>query len=280
MRTSNFIVIGLAIVSLAFSAVAILRWGRLPIQSVALADKGADARRSSRIAGSLRSLGSVCSAAIICGVVVAGFLGRFVMRVLAATSGDGAQGARTDARQIVGEITLSGTIEFIIFVGLGAGGVAAIVLLVARPWLRLSGAAAGVLCGLVVLVVMGSPDFSLENNDFSILSPTWLAVGLIVGGTAVFGAALGSVAARLQQTADGHSRFRNMLIVGVIPFALVPPISVGIAVYVIGRTARPGRLSAVLEQRFVQLAGRVLLAGLIVFSAFRIVRSSVDILSI
>ena len=280
MRIGNLIVIGLALVSSAFSAVAVLRWGRLPIRSTSLSDGGADVRWPSRLAGSIRSLGSVCSAGIICGVVVAGFLGRFVMRVLAATSGDGAQGALTDAEEIVGEITLSGTISFIIFIGMGAGAITAFVLLVARPWLRLSGAAAGVISGLVPLVLVGRPDFSTENRDFLILSPTWLAVGLIVGGTAVFGAALGSVAARIQQTTDGHGRFRNMPMLGVVPFALVPPVLVGMLLYVIGRTALPGRLSSVLEQRLVQQAGRVLLTGLVAFSVFQIVRSSVDILSI
>ncbi|WP_395043054.1 DUF11 domain-containing protein, partial [Flavobacterium sp.] len=102
-------------------------------------------------------------------------------------------------------ITLSGTIGFIVFVGLGAGAVAAIVLLVARPWLHVCGAAAGVMAGLVPLILLGGKDFSSENLDFSILSPAWLAVGLIVGGTALFGAALGSVAARLQQTAEDDS---------------------------------------------------------------------------
>ncbi len=280
MRTDNLIIIGLALVAVAFSAVAILRWGRLPIRTSAPSGSGTDGRWPSRLASSLRALGPVCSAGIICGALVAGFLGRFVMRVLAATSGDGAQGLLTDAEEVVGEITLSGTIAFIAFVGLGAGAVAAIVLLVARPWLHVSGAAAGVMAGLVPLVLFGAKDFSSENLDFSILSPTWLAVGLIVGGTALFGAALGSVAARLQQTAEGDSRFRNVPILGVVPFALVPPFFVGLTLYVIGRTALPGRLSAVLEQRPIQLAGRVVVAVLVGFSLLLTVRSSVDILSI
>ena len=146
--------------------------------------------------------------------------------------------------------------------------------------LHVSGAVAGVMAALVPLVPFGNRDFSSENLDFSILSPTWLAVGLIVGGSALFGAALGSVAARLQQTAQGDSRFRNVPILGVVPFALVPPFFVGLVVYVIGRTALPGRLSAVLEQRPIQLAGRVVVAGLVGVSLLLTVRSSVDILSI
>lgn len=279
MRADNLIIIGLGLIAVAFSALTILRWGRLPIRASASRDGVGDCRWPSRLADSLRALGPVCSAGIICGVLVAGFLGRFVMRFLAATSGDGAQGLLTDADEVVGDITLSGTIGFVVFVGVGAGAVAAIVLLVARPWLHVQGAAAGMMAGLVPLVLFGAKDFSSENLDFSILSPIWLAVILIVGGTTLFGAALGSVAARLQQTAGGDSRFRNVPILGVIPFAVVPPFLAGLVVYIIGRTALPGRLSAVLEQRPIQLAGRVLVAGLVGFSLLVTVRSSVDILS-
>ena len=92
MRADNPIIIGLALVAMAFSAIAILRWGRLPIRATTPSGSGVDGRWQSRPAGSLRAPGPVCSAGILCGVIVAGFLGRFVMRVLAATSGDGAQG--------------------------------------------------------------------------------------------------------------------------------------------------------------------------------------------
>lgn len=278
MRTDNLIIIGLALIAVAFSALAILRWGRLPIQVTASRSNEGDGPWPSRLTASARALGPVCSAGIICGVLVAGFLGRFIMRVLAASSGDGAQGLLTDADEIVGAITLSGTIGFIIFVGLGAGVVAAIVLLVARPWLHINGAVAGVMAGLAALVVFGNKDFSSENSDFSILTPTWLAVGLIVGGTVLFGAALGSVAARLQQTADGDGRYRNVPILGVIPFALVPPFLVGLAVYIVGRTALPGRVSSVLGQPPIQMAGRIVGTAVVGLSMFLTVRSSVDIL--
>ncbi len=280
MRADNLIIIGLAAVSVGFSALAIVRWGRLPIQAPASLGGAGDGRWPSRFAASLRALGPVCSAGIICGVLVAGFFGRFVMRALAATSGDGAQGRLTDAEEVVGEITLDGTIGFIVFVGLASGAIAAIVFLIARPWMHLSGAGAGLMAGLAPLVLFGDKDFSSENVDFSILSPAWLAVGLIVGGTALFGAAFGSVAARLQQTAGGDSRFRSVPTLGVIPFALVPPFLVGVVVYVIGRSALPGRVAAVLDQRPMQWAGRIVVAGLVGFSLFRIVLASVDVLSI
>ena len=47
---------------------------------------------------------------IIAGVLVAGLGGRLMMRVLAATSGDSAQGLVTEAHETVGEITLGGSL--------------------------------------------------------------------------------------------------------------------------------------------------------------------------
>ncbi len=279
MRLGNLIITGLALIAIAFFALAILRWGHLPIRTPTSRENTDSASWPSRLVASVRALGPVCSGGFIGGVLVAGFFGRFVMRILAVTSGDAAQGLQTDADETVGEITVSGTIGFIVFVGLGAGAVAAIVLLLARPWLHVGGATAGVLAGLVPLVLFGARDFSSENLDFSILTPTWLAVALIVGGTVLFGAAVGSVTARLQQTADSDSRFRNVPILGVVAFAVVPPLLVGMVVYIVGRTALPGRLSAVLERRPVQLAGRVVLVGLLGISILLTVRSSLGILT-
>ncbi len=52
------------------------------------------------------------------GVLLAGAGGRLAMRLLAATAGDAAQGRITEADQVVGKITVGGTIGFMVFTGL------------------------------------------------------------------------------------------------------------------------------------------------------------------
>ena len=70
---------------------------------------------------------------VIAGVTVIGAGGRLVMRLLAVTAGDDAQGRVTEAEEIVGSITLEGTIGFLVFNGIiGGVGAAACYLVVRR----------------------------------------------------------------------------------------------------------------------------------------------------
>ena len=132
------------------------------------------------------------SGAMVAGLLVPGLGGRLMMRLLAATSPESAQGRVTDADEIVGEITLGGTVGLIIFVGLFGSmlGLAAFVLL--RRYLprRL------ILAGLVAAGVGGgllarpSGLIDPDNHDFVILSPRWLAVAFGLVLIVVFGALL------------------------------------------------------------------------------------------
>jgi hypothetical protein len=55
------------------------------------------------------------------GLLAAGAGGRLVMRLLAVTAGPDAQGRVTEADQIVGRISVDGTLGFIVFTGLFFG---------------------------------------------------------------------------------------------------------------------------------------------------------------
>jgi len=57
---------------------------------------------------------------LVVGVLVVGPAGRLAMRLLAATSPE-AQGRITEADQVVGQISLSGTLAFFIFAGVPFG---------------------------------------------------------------------------------------------------------------------------------------------------------------
>ena len=279
MRTGNLVIVALGLVGALFAVVVTVTWGRLPIRSSAQrvgVDSG-DSRRV-RLVEATRTLGGVCSAGIVTGALVAGLFGRLVMRVTAATSGDSAQGLLTDAEERVGEITFGGTLGFIIFIGLGSGLVTSMAFLVFRTWLPPTGAVAGLLVGLVPVGFVGSSDLSTRNLDFTILSPVWLAVVLIVCGVVLFGAAFGSVAARFEQTTRSTSRLRYLPCLGIVPFALIPPVLVGMVVYLGGRTLFPGRLKVALEQRAVRVVGRLGVSVAAAFIAASTARSMVEII--
>ncbi len=116
---------------------------------------------------------------IIAGVLIAGLGGRLVMRVLAATSGDSAQGLLTEAKETVGEITLAGSVGFVVFNGIFFGMIGGIGYLLLRRWLPATPWLGGLIYGTALLGVAPLDALDPDNADFAILTPTWLAVLLV-----------------------------------------------------------------------------------------------------
>lgn len=138
--------------------------------------------RIRRVALVVQRASGLLAAGLVTGILVLGLGARLMMRVLAVTSPDSAQGRFTDAEFRVGEVTLAGTVSFVLFVGLIGGMLTVGAWVLLRRWLPnrswtagliLAGIGAGLLARPVGLI---DPD----NRDFLILSPVWLAV-LIAG---------------------------------------------------------------------------------------------------
>ena len=126
--------------------------------------------------GVVRYLAGSLAAGVVAGMLAAGAGGRLVMRLLALTSPD-AKGSVTEAGQIVGEITLDGTLAFIVFTGLAAGLLSAILCALVRPVLP-PGCTAGAVLGGLLLILAGTriEPLRADNFDFIIVGPVWLAV--------------------------------------------------------------------------------------------------------
>jgi hypothetical protein len=126
--------------------------------------------------GAVRYLAGAVAAGLGAGILAAGAGGRLVMRLLAVTSPD-AEGSLTEAGEIVGEITLGGTLGFIVFNGIAVGLLSAVLCALLRPVLP-RGLAGGAVLGALMLVVVGSrvDPLRADNFDFNIVGPTWLAV--------------------------------------------------------------------------------------------------------
>jgi hypothetical protein len=111
------------------------------------------------------------------GILAAGAGGRLVMRLLAVTAGADAQGQITEAEEIVGRITVDGTLGFVVFTGLFFGPVSAAAHLLLRRWLP-AGRAGGLAFGVLLLVVAGTRLEPLRrgNPDFDLVGPGWVSV--------------------------------------------------------------------------------------------------------
>jgi hypothetical protein len=138
------------------------------------------------------------------------------MRVLAATSGDAAQGLLTEADERVGRISLDGTLGLVVFVGLFGGIAGGLAYVALRRWLPGRTWQAGLVLGVLALGLARFDALAPDNKDFDILRPTWLAVLLLV---ALF-PAFGMTAAALIERIDRSWTHRP---VGLIPLVLIAP---------------------------------------------------------
>lgn len=157
--------------------------------------------------------------------------GRLIMRVLALTSPDSAQGRLTEAQANVGFPTLEGSLALFFFAGLPAGYLVAILYVVLHRWLP-AGRLAGPLLGVLLLIWLGAllDPLRADNIDFNIVGPGWLAVALFTGLSILHGAVAAAAAGwwseRLPLWADRTAKYYAPLLLG---FVLFPPAAVAVA---------------------------------------------------
>lgn len=134
---------------------------------------------------------------LLVGALVVGPLGRLAMRLLAATSPE-SQGRITEAEQVVGQITLSGTVAFFVFVGLPFGLAVGVAYALAS-FILPRGVAGGAVFGVAALVLFGSSLDPLrsDNPDFAIVGPGWLSVSAFATMAVLTGMLTAPIAGRL-----------------------------------------------------------------------------------
>jgi hypothetical protein len=147
----------------AVGVVFVIRWGAGP------AARGAPPRPA-------RYLAALLVAGPVAGLLAAGAAGRLIMRLLAVTSPD-AKGQITEAGEEIGEITAGGTAGFVVFTGVPAGALAALLFVLAGSLLP-RGRAGGVALGLLLLVLAGTrlEPLRADNFDFNLVGPDWLSL--------------------------------------------------------------------------------------------------------
>jgi hypothetical protein len=155
---------------------------------------------------------------------------RLIMRVIAFTSPDSAQGRLTEAQANVGFPTLEGSLALFLFAGLPAGYVVAVLYVVLHRWLP-AGRLAGPVLGILVLLWLGAllDPLRADNIDFNIVGPGWLAVALFAGLSVLHGAVAAAAAGwwskRLPLWADGAAKYYVPLLLGILLF---PPAALAV----------------------------------------------------
>jgi hypothetical protein len=269
---------------------AVVRWGGLPVEpppapARAAGDPADPPPVSLVVRRYLWYLAVTMASGAVAGVLAAGAGGRLVMRLLAVTAGAGAQGRITEAEEVVGRITVGGTIAFVVFTGLFLGLPSAAGYLLLRRWLP-AGRAAGLAYGALLLIIAGTRLEPLRrgNTDFDLVGPGWLAVAAFTALVVFHGMLVAALAGRLSRAVPLLAARPGAIAVHVPLLLLVLPgpalasvlVVVGVAVVLLSRI--PSMVAAWRSRPLVP-AGRVALAGaaLVAFPGFA--SSVLDILS-
>ena len=251
---------------LLLGVVCVVRWGAGDVRQAQLAD--AEGRASVALAAR-RYVGYVTVlvvAGVGAGILVAGAGGRLVMRLLAVTAGDAAQGRETEADEIVGQISVGGTVGFIIFTGLFFGLTAGALYLLIRRWLpggRLGGLAYGVL--LLVVAATRIEPLRGDNEDFDIVGPGWVAATAFGALVVLHGMLVAALAARYSRALPMVSTDRRSLLAHAPLLVLIPAVPALVIAAVGGVVAvglsRLQPLVETLRSHKTLVGGRIMLAG-------------------
>lgn len=215
----------------------------------------------------------VLTAGIGAGVTVLGTGGRLAMRLLAVTAGSAAQGRLTEASEVVGEITVGGTLGFVLFNGIFLGLAAGFLFLVVRRFLP-AGRIGGLVFGSGLLIVFGSTIDPLrsDNPDFEIVGPAWLAIVVFIALAVAFGLTLRGFTVRMSEwlplpSLDGRvlAKYAAPAVLAVVAFSITAAMLVVLLGTVLATRWAPV-VAAVRSRRWV-VGGRIVTAGILIVSA-------------
>ena len=167
------------------------------------------------------------------------------MRLVALVGGDATAGLITDNENVVGEITLEGTLFLVLFAGVATGSIGGLLYMAVRRWLPGQARWSGLVFGLLVLLVLSSVVINSDNPDFEKLGNPRLSIPLFLILFHLFGLVIAPLAAWVEKAlpvADGHRLPKALplvyLAMAVLPLLLVlvagsGGVGLGIAVVVI-----------------------------------------------
>ena len=205
----------------------------------------------------LRRLAVASLAGAIVGFLVGGVGGRLAMSLLANLNAEHA-GTVSDDGFTMGQVTLSGTLNLLLvgtLLGVLGGGVYLVVrsLRVGPAWFRSASIAIG------ATVVIGSFLVHSDGVDFTLLEPTYAAIGLTLAIPFVYALALPPLADRwLRDDSTLMATTNRLVLVALVPWLF--PLTPAAALLLLGWVAlratpvRPGSRTGVLLPWAARLA--------------------------
>jgi len=278
-HTAAMAIILVCILLVLAGLVAAVRWGGLTVQPPPSAPDPAAPTDQPAVGLVARCYLWYLNVAVVAGVgagiLAAGAGGRLVMRLLAVTAGPDAQGRITEADEIVGRVSVDGTLGFVVFTGLFVGLASGTLYLLLRRWLP-AGRAGGLAYGALLLVIAGTRIDPLRpgNTDFDLVGPGWASV-LAFTGLAVFqGVLVAALAGRVSRALPLLGAGPRAIAAHAPLLLLVPLGTAGLLVAIVGAVVvlasqLPTVVAAWRDRRLVTV-GRValVLVAVVAFPGF------------
>lgn len=182
----------------------------------------------------LRDIARGGIAGVIVGLLVAGLGGRLVMR-LATILNEDTVGIFTENGEVIGKITLNGTLALMTFGGLGMGLMAGTIWVIVSPWIP-GGGLARALVTAIAAIALGTPALVQRTNpDFAILGHDPVVVALLVGLVALVGFSIALVDGALDARLPRPLQWKRIsttvyLIITLMGLVLIVPLVVAILV--------------------------------------------------
>lgn len=182
-------------------------------------------------ADALERLRVIVLVGVVTGALVGGVGGRLAMLVLRLTSPDSVVGVTSDDGFEIGQVTLGGTYNLLL-VGAGFGVLGAALHGLVAPWLIGPRWFRHVTVALGSGAVVGGMLVHTDGIDFTVLQPTWLAIGLFVAIPALFGGLVGLELERFARDRTwSNSGWRRLTLpvvaVACFPLVAFPVVMVG-----------------------------------------------------
>lgn len=213
--------------------------------------------------------------------LVLGLGGRLMMRVAAATSKPGVQGAITDAEEVVGEVTIGGSIGLVLFITLLMGGAFGVTYALLRRFLPGPAWMAGLIPAVLGagLFGRGSDLTNPDNKDFTLLDPKPLLALMLLAMIVLAGMTLGATYEWLSTRVPLPSRKGTAMLwyLPIAPLVLMPLNPAALVVGGAVGAVAPASVRDWFRSRTVARVGGTLIA---IASALAALRVGADLLTI
>lgn len=163
------------------------------------------------------------------GVILVGLGSRLAMLLLRLTSPERARGVTSDDGFTIGQVTLAGTYNLLL-IGAAVGIIGAVAYQLVAPWLIGPSWFRRLTTGLASGAVAGSMLVHADGIDFTLLQPTWLAIGLFIALPALFGTLIGVAVDAVARHGNWTTMGRRQWLLPVILVACFPPVVVFVLV--------------------------------------------------